>query len=80
VACGQTASGRAINFTIDSVPDSLVQQGVFADYFDSGALLSSLIKIDPGAAVTVEVLLQIVVLRIADYTLLVAESRNPGLR
>ena len=59
MACGQTASGRAINFTIDSVPDSLVQQGVFADYFDSGALLSSLIKIDPGAAVTVEVLLQI---------------------
>ena len=39
----------AVNFTIDSVPDSLAQQGSFGALFASGALLSSLITIEPSA-------------------------------
>jgi hypothetical protein len=39
----------AVNFTIDSVPDSLAQQGSFGALFASGALLSSLISIELSA-------------------------------
>ena len=56
---GQTKSGRAVNFTVDSVPDSLVQEGAFGEYFESGALLSSLVKVDPGEAVEVEGMMEL---------------------
>ena len=69
----KTASGGAINFTIDSVPDSLVQEGAFGAYFDSGALLSSLIKIDPGAAVEVEGMMEL------DIPLLDASTEDPAI-
>jgi len=55
----KTKSGRAVNFTVDSVPDSLVQEGAFGEYFESGALLSSLVKVDPGEAVEVEGMMEL---------------------
>lgn len=44
---------KAVNFSIARVPDSLVQQGSFGKLFRSGALVGSLITIEPSAAVTV---------------------------
>jgi len=44
---------KPVNFSISSVPDSLVQQGAFGAYFQSGALLGSLISIEPSADIEV---------------------------
>ena len=44
---------KPVNFSISSVPDSLVQQGAFGAYFESGALLGSLISIEPSADIEV---------------------------
>ena len=44
---------KAVNFSIAKVSDSLVQQGSFGKLFQSGALVGSLITIEPSAAVDV---------------------------
>jgi hypothetical protein len=51
--------GKKVNFTVDSVPDSLVQEGAFGAYFESGALLSSLVRIDPGEDVEVQGMMEL---------------------
>jgi len=50
-----TVGGRAqaVNFSIAAVPDSLMQEGAFGTLFASGALLASLIQIEPSAEVEI---------------------------
>jgi len=50
-----TVSGKvqAVNFSIAAVPDSLMQEGAFGLLFDSGALMASLIQIEPSAEVEI---------------------------
>jgi hypothetical protein len=43
----------AVNFSIASVPDSLKQEGAFGALFDKGALLGSLVSIEPSAEVEI---------------------------
>lgn len=44
---------KPVNFSITSVPDSLVQHGPFAKHFERGALLGALITIQPSAEVDI---------------------------
>jgi len=44
---------QAVNFSIAAVPDSLMQEGAFGLLFESGALLASLIQIEPSAEVQI---------------------------
>ena len=45
---------RAVNFTIKSVPDSMMQEGVFKTFHESGSLMGSLIQIEPSEYVEIE--------------------------
>eukprot|EP00802_Teleaulax_amphioxeia_P017997 Tamp_18172.p2 GENE.Tamp_18172~~Tamp_18172.p2 ORF type:complete len:192 (-),score=43.07 Tamp_18172:334-909(-) len=45
--------GRAVNFSVASVPDSLLQQGAFAKHFERGALVGELVTIEPSAEVEI---------------------------
>ena len=42
-----------VNFSVTSVPDSLLQNGAFAAHFNRGALLGALITIEPSAEVQI---------------------------
>ena len=44
---------KAVNFSIADVPDSLAQEGAFGTLFESGALLGSLISIEPSTEVEI---------------------------
>mmetsp|Transcript_95019 Transcript_95019/g.153267 ORF Transcript_95019/g.153267 Transcript_95019/m.153267 type:complete len:501 (+) Transcript_95019:142-1644(+) len=46
-------NAQAVNFSVASVPDSLMQEGAFGLLFDSGALMASLIQIEPSAEVEI---------------------------
>ena len=52
---GFTVNGaaQAVTFSVGAVPDSLLQQGVFGPLFETGALVASLIQIQPSAAVEI---------------------------
>jgi len=54
-AGGFTVNGasQAVTFSVGAVPDSLLQQGAFGSLFESGALVASLIQIQPSAAVEI---------------------------
>merc|ERR1719261_2227883 len=45
---------RAVNFTIKAVPDSLMQEGAFKTFHESGSLMGSLIQIEPSEYVEIE--------------------------
>jgi hypothetical protein len=44
---------KPVNFSVTSVPDSLLQNGAFAAHFKRGALLGALITIEPSAEVLI---------------------------
>jgi len=54
-AGGFTVGGnaQAVNFSVTSVPDSLVQEGAFGRLFGAGAPMASLIQIAPSAEVQI---------------------------
>ena len=45
---------NAVNFTVRAVPDSLLQEGAFKTLHESGALMGSLIQVEPSEAVEIE--------------------------
>ena len=45
---------KAVNFTVRAVPDSLLQEGAFKTLHESGALMGSLIQVEPSEAVEIE--------------------------
>ena len=45
---------RAVNFTVRAVPDSLMQEGAFKAFHDSGSIMGSLIQIEPSEAIEID--------------------------
>jgi len=46
-------NAQEVNFSVTSVPDSLVQEGAFGQLFSANALMASLIQIAPSAEVQI---------------------------